>query len=190
MLGLFIFLFIFWQKLKEDYLSTQIFNTSFYVLVAILVAHLVAKNFFQDSWFWLTFSGIGAGLTLGIVRYRLRIFETLEGTTISLLPWFGLIFLSDSIANSSLTSLIGSLVILGVIFLYFFLDKHYKKFSWYKSGRVGFSGLTILGVFFLIRAFVAASLDNMLSFGMGHDSLLSGVVAFTSFIAVFTLARR
>ena len=91
-----------WKKLKEDYISTHIFNTSFYVLVAILIVHLVAKNFFQASWFWLTFSGIGVGLTLGIVRYRLRIFETLEGATISLLPWLGLVFLSDSIVNSSL----------------------------------------------------------------------------------------
>lgn len=190
LLGLFLFLFIFWKKLKEDYLSTQIFNTSFYVLVAILIAHLLSKNFFQDSWFWLTFSGIGAGLTLGIVRYRLRIFETLEGATISFLPWLGLIFLLDSIVNSSLTSLIGSLVILGLIFLYLFLDKHYKEFSWYKSGRVGFSGLTVLGIFFLIRAFVAASFDDVVSLGMGYDALLSGVAAFTSFIAVFNLARR
>lgn len=130
-----------------------------------------------------------AGLTLGILRYHLKVFESLEAAVISLLPWLGLIFLSDSIKASELSSLIGSLVIFSLIILFFLFDKHYKKFSWYKSGRIGFSGLTISGLFFLVRTAVAASFPFVLSFGGMHDVYLSGIVAFASFLAVFNLAE-
>ncbi len=190
LIGLLLFLFIFWKKLKEDYIPIQIFNSASFIVVFLLAATLVSDKFFQASKFWLSFSGIGIGLTIGIARYRLRIFETIEATIIGLFPWLALTFLADAIVNSSTSSLIASGVIVIFIGLYLFLDKHYKRFSWYKSGRVGFAGLTVLGIFFLIRAFVAAVFDNMLSFAMNYEALLSGVAAFVSFLAVFNLARQ
>lgn len=188
-LGIIFFLFLFWKKLKEDYISYQIFNTAFYVIISILLADLLAYKLLPSWWFWIVFIGIIAGLLLGIFRYRLRVFETIEAATISLLPLYGLIFVSDIIKSFNLASLLGVFVILGFIILFFIFDKHYKKFSWYKSGRIGFSGLTILGLFFLIRAIVAASFPFVLSFGGKHDIFLSAIVAFASFLAVFNLAE-
>ncbi len=171
-------------------MANQIFNTAFLILFSIFLTRRIGDRFFPGAWFWLIFSAIVISLTFAILRYRLRIFETIEAAIISLLPWFGLFFLSDSIVYSSLSSLTGSIVILTLVIFYLFLDRQYKRFPWYKSGRVGFSGLTVMGTLFLIRAAVAAALDDVLSLASDYEVLLSGLVAFAAFLAVFNLARR
>lgn len=189
-LGLLLFLFLFWKRLKDDYTSNQIFSTAFVILFALVVTSILAVNFFPSLVFWINAVGVSVGLTIGVLRYKLRVYESVEAVVISLLPWIGLRFLSDSITNSVLPSLIASLVILVLILLFFIFDKHYKRFSWYKSGRVGFAGLTVLGIFFLIRAIVAAAFGDVLSFWSVYDTLLSGVAAFIAFLTVFNLAQK
>ena len=188
-LGILIFLFLFWKRLKEDYISNQVFSTAFSVVLAIILFNILARIFFPAWWFWASFFGISLSLLFGVLRYRLRIFETVEASVISLLPWLGLTFLIDSVSNSNLTSSVGAAAISVLIVAFFLLDKHYKSFSWYKSGRVGFSGLTILGLFFLSRAAIAASITNVLSFSGKYEVFLSAVLAFVSFLLVFNLAR-
>ena len=188
--GILFFLYIFWKKLKEDYLPTQIFNTAFIILLLLLVGNIATKYFFSHAWFWLSICAISIGLTIQISRYKLRVFETIEAAVIAFLPWTGFIFLSDSISNQSVKSFIAAIVVLFLIILYIFLNKYYKGFSWYKSGRVGFSGLTILGILFLIRAFVAGLSIDVLSFSVEKEAILSALVAFVIFLAVFNLARR
>lgn len=187
--GIMIFLFLFWRRLREDYAVNVIFNTAFYMLLGAAAGYLSSWLLFSSWWFWVSFFGISLGLSLGILRYRLRIFETVEASVISLLPWFGFTFLIDLINNKNTTSGLGATVITALIVTFFLLDKHYKSFSWYKSGRVGFSGLTILGLFFLARAAIAASISNVLSFSGKYEVFLSAVLAFVSFLLVFNLAR-
>jgi hypothetical protein len=105
------------------------------------------------------------------------------------LPWLGVIFLSDSIEKSNPASFIGFIVIILLIVLFYFLDAHYKKFTWYKSGRVGFTGLTTLGLLLLLRAAVAPIVPDMLSFSGKYEAIISGILAFVSFLLVFNLAR-
>jgi len=186
----FIFLFILWKKLKEDYLSSQIFNTGIIILFFVALLHYLSSIFIPDFWFWAVIFGALIGLAIGVIRYKYKLFETLEALIIALLPWYGIFFLTDAINNKSLTSLIGSSIIILLIAVYLLLDKHYKKFSWYKSGKVGFSGLSVLGLLFIIRAIVAISFENVLSFAERHDALLSGILAFASFLSVFHLARK
>lgn len=188
--GLSIFLFVFWKKLREDYPPRKIFTASFYILVGIGLASFLSSKFFSTWWFWTDLAGIFLGFTLGILRFKFRFFESLEALIVGILPWLSLVFLADSIVNSSIVSLIGFIVILLVIVLYLFLDVHYKKFTWYKSGKVGFAGLTTLGVLFLIRAGIATSFPFVLSFLGSIDSIVSGMIAFTSFLLIFNLARQ
>lgn len=188
--GILIFLFIFWKKLKEDYTSNQIFSIALIIIISIFLANLTAKYLLSDLWFWLSLVGIAIGLIVGIYRYGLKVYESIDAAVISLLPWFGLYLLADSIKNSNLTSLVGSLIVLGLMLLYFFFEAHYKNFSWYKSGRVGFSGLIVLAIFFLIRATIAARFMTMISFSSEYEAILSGVAAFASLLIVFNLARQ
>ena len=189
-LGLFIFLFVFWRKLKEDYVSEIIFSASVFILLGLLAGFIISLKFFPSFIFWSEFIGILLGLALSVLRLKLRVYETLEAAVISFLPWFGIYFLHDSVDNSSLISFIAFGVVLALILAYYFFDLKYKNFSWYRSGRVGFSGLATLGLFFLVRSAVAIFTDNVLSFGGSMEPFISGAFAFISFVAIFNLGRQ
>ena len=189
-LGVVIFLFIFWNKQREDYPSGEIFSTSFYILLGIGLGYALSREFFASWWFWASLAGLAAGLALGLLKYRFRFFEAFEALVIGIFPWLSLLFLSDSISSSSIFSFAAFVVIVALMALYHFLDRHYKSFSWYRSGRIGFSGLTVAGVFFLIRAAVASFFPFMLSFVVSIEAILSGVAAFALFLLTFNLARQ
>lgn len=190
LLGAFTFLFIFWRRLKEDYVSNMVFTTSIYLVFGAFAGKLISFYFLSDWWFWLSFLGLSIGLAVGILRFKLRAVETVEAAIPGLLLWFSFLFLQDSIESLSAPPFIAFLVVVLLVGLFYLLDKHYKKFAWYKSGRIGFSGLTTLGALFLIRAFVAAFFPDVLSFVGTLDIILSAVIAFIAFLLVFNLARQ
>ncbi|MBU0572297.1 hypothetical protein KKH23_01340 [Patescibacteria group bacterium] len=188
--GVLFFFFIFWKKLKEDYDSESIFTFAVFIVAGIGIFNFVSQRILPQWWFWADCLGVILGFILGRLKFKFRFFESLEATTIGLLPWFSFIFLQDAILSTSLSSLIAFIILLLIMAFYAFLDAHYKKFTWYKSGKVGFSGLTTLGVLFLIRTAVAVGFPSMLSFLGSIDSIISGVIAFTSFLLVFNLSRQ
>lgn len=187
--GIILFLFLFWRRLNEDYPSSQIFTTAFYVLAGILLGYGVSLKVSRESWFWIELVGIILGFGVGILRYKFRFFEVLEALTLGLLPWLGLFFLRDSIDSSSLPSFLSFFAVTCLITLFAFLDSHYKNLSWYRSGRIGFSGLTTLGTLFLLRATFASFFPFVISFVGKYEVVLSGVAAFVFFLATFNLAR-
>ena len=189
-LGIILFLFFFWRRLKEDYPINQIFTTAFYVLVGILAGFLLSKKFFPSAWFWAEFLGVALGFALGVLRYKLRLFESLEALSVSLLIWLGVYFLKDSIVATSLPSFLSFFAVTCLITFYAYLDAHYKLFSWYASGKAGFSGLATLGLFFLVRAGFASFFPFVISFVDKYEAILSGVAAFIFFLATFNLARQ
>lgn len=185
-----VFLFFFWKKLKEDYIPNQIFSTAFSAILGILLANILAFNFFPLWWFWASFIGFWSGLAISIYRFKLRFFEVLDSSVIATLPWLLIIFLIDSVSSSSTPSLIASVFILLLIAIYLFFDAHYRKFTWYKSGRIGFSGLAVAGTFFLGRSLVALAFDNVLSFVGKIDIYISALLAAVSFFAVISLSKK
>jgi hypothetical protein len=189
LLGGLVFLFFFWRRLREDYSGSQIFTTAFYVFVGIILFFLISYKFFPLWWFWLSFAGAILGLVLGIFRYKLRFFEALESALMAFLPWLVLVFLSDSIQKSNPITLIFSILILGLIGVFYYLDDHYKGYVWYRSGRIGFAGLTCAGIFFLIRMAIATFFSFVLSFSGKSDIFLSGICAFILFLLIYHLAR-
>lgn len=189
-LGLLIFLFIFWRRLREDYIGNQIFGTSFIILISLFAARIFAKQIAEDFWFWISTVFVGVGLTIGIARYRLKIFEALEATVFGFLPWISFYFLADAIKATNFFSMIGAIVVALLAVMFIILDKHYKKFTWYKSGRAGFSGLIILGIFFLLRAVVELIYDGVLSFSGNQDIYFSGIAAFCAFLVLYNLAKE
>jgi len=189
-IGIIIFLFLFWKRIKEDYISTQIFTTSFGILLCILIGSIVSHMFAPSWWFWLEFLGVVTGLFLGIFRFRIRFFEVGEALVLSLLPWLSTIFLYDSVKNRNIYSYISFIFIIFMISLFYFLDARYKKFSWYRSGRVGFSGGVVLCVFFLTRMIVALFIPTVLSFQGTYEAYLSGLVAISAGVVVFRLSRK
>jgi len=103
-IGLFVFLFVFWRKLKEDYISSQVFSTSFSIVLGIVLFNILTRIFFPTWWFWASFLGVSIGYAVGRFRFKLRALETLQALIIALLPWLGLNFLANAVSNSNLKS--------------------------------------------------------------------------------------
>ncbi len=189
LIGTATFLFIFWKKLKEDYLPDQIFMIAFYVIVGIVLGYFLSTKVLTSWWFWIEVIFSLLGLTAGLVRYKFRFYESFEAYVVGLLPWFSLVLFADSVLNANLSSFIAFSFIIVLIGLYYFLDTHYKNFSWYASGRVGFAGLVTAGIFFLVRATLALFSIPVLSLAGRLDSIFSGLVGFLMFFLVYNLAR-
>ena len=188
--GAVIFLFIFWKNLREDYTSNQVFSTATLSLLGIGLGYLISYKFFPSWWFWLELVLVSVGFTIAVIRYSLRPFEAIEALVISLAPWLSLIFLSDSVTNINLSSFLAFFSLVCLITLYIFLDSHYKSFSWYASGRIGFSGLATLGIFFFLRASLAYFFPFVISFVGKFEVVVSGIGAFISFLTLYNLSRR
>lgn len=180
-LGLFLFFFLLWKRLKDDYSYEKIFNLAVIILIGLLVSFLFSQKFLTGFWFWIEVVGIVLGFIFGIKSQKIKFIESFEGLVIGLLPWLGFYYLSDAILNYNLISFLYFWLTAISIFLFFFLDSQYKKFTWYKSGRVGFSGILTLAVFFILRA------------GLFYNKIievcLSGTISFALFLLLYNLAK-
>src|SRR3989344_6756046 len=172
-----IFLYIFWKQLREDYISNQIFSTAFYLLIGMSVGALIADNFYAALSFWLIIVGLIIGFWMASVRYRMRFYETTEAAISGLLVILTLYHLYQLIIQRSIYNAVWLGITLVLLMLHSYLRRHYKKFAWYKSGKVGFTGFTVVGLYFLIRALIALFIPHMVSFLSIYDSIISGIIA-------------
>lgn len=201
-IGSIVFLFFLWRRLHEDYQPTKVFLTGFYIIGGILIGfvvsvlfvapHLKRLYFFdpQGLWFWGSLTGVAITLTLSLLHFKMRFFEGLEAASLGLFFWFFILLFSYSLIYKISFVLIFSIIIAALIFLFFYIDKKYKSFSWYKSGKVGFSGLTLLAIFFLVRAAIAILNPSMLSFIGKIDALISAILSFIFFLSVYNLSGK
>jgi hypothetical protein len=189
-IGVFLYLYFFWKRLKDDYIRNQIFTTAFYGLVLLGAGYFTSLYVFGNLRFWLSLTGTTLGFALGIFRYRLKILEVFEAAVLGLLSIFALILVGELIVTHNIIYLFSFIVLLLLIILFHLLDKYYKGFAWYKSGRIGFSGLTVSGVFFLIYTVVAITLSSMISFVGNKDFIISFLLSILSFSVVYKLARQ
>lgn len=188
-LGAMAFLFFFWRRLREDYPTNQIFSTAFFMLSGVLGGWLISREFFPAWFFWAQALGASLGFLVGTFHFKFRLHESLEAAAVSFLPWLAFYFLKDASLSASIVSLGGFLFCLFLLALFYVLDVHYKRFTWYRSGRVGFAGLTVAGLFFLTRAAVAAFYPYVLTFAGRAEAIPSGVVAFIFFLLIYNLSK-
>lgn len=189
LLGVLIFLFIFWKRLKEDYASNIIFQSATFIILGIFVGYFLSSRLFPFWFFWASLFGASIGLTLSLIRFKIKFYESLEAFIIAALPWLSLIFLANSVVTSSFSSFLAFVVILIMVFLSYWLDTHYKSFTWYRSGKIGFAGIATASLVFLIRAVLAIGGVSMLSFVGRFEAIISGVMAFCGFILLYNLGR-
>jgi hypothetical protein len=189
LLGVLICLFIFWKRLKEDYASDIIFQSATFIILGIFVGSFLSSRLFPVWFFWASLIGGSIGLTLAIIRFKIKFYESLETFIIASLPWLSLVFLANSIVTSSLSSFLAFLAILFMVFLSYFLDTHYKSFTWYRSGKIGFAGIATASLIFLIRAVLAIGGVSMLSFVGKSEAIISGVMVFCGFMLLYNLGK-
>jgi len=192
-------LFLFWRSLKEDYLSENIFRSFFWLfgagaLGAIIlgkaaVGFLAPTAVFspEGMWFWGAF--IAGSLSGFFIAKKLKInpFELFEAA----LPGVYLFVAAFSFVvfsrNNIRFALYHGLFVVFLILVKWLLDGHYRRFFWYRSGKVGFSALATSGVYFLTRTvFSWVFPEAALTIGKA-DSVLAGVSAF---LILFVLYNR
>src|SRR3989344_6210473 len=188
--GFFLFLYFFWSRLKEDYLRNQIFTTGLYVLAGIVLGAYFSEYFLKEWSLWLIIIGSLTGSTVGIFRFRLRFFEIIEATVFGGVVLIAAYFSYQLILHREVIYLVLLIIAILLFFCFSLLDKRYKTFSWYRSRRLGFTGLSIAGVFFLLIAFIAASFSGMISFVGKKDIIVSSIFAFICFVALYNLSRK
>lgn len=189
-LGIILFLFIFWKKLREDYSSEIIFQTAMTSLVGLGLGLALSRLILPAWFFWFGFLGAVAGLSLMLARFKLKFFETFEGFILASIPVVTLMFFHDSISHSSLYSFLAFVACLILIFLAYWVDLNYKSFTWYKSGKIGFTGLFIASFFFLTRTVIAIIRLPVVSLVGKLEPVVSGIVALATLGLLIKLGRK
>ena len=187
--GILLFLFIFWKRLKDDYASEVVFKLGFNILIGIGIAVLLSFKFFKIYFFWAALIGGILLLILSLFKIKAKFYEIFEAFIIASLPWFSGIFLLDSVINSSLSSFLGFLFILFIIFISYYIDAHYKNFNWFKSGKIGFTGFATLFIIFLLRFALAIARINVLSFVGRFEAILSGLGMIACYVSLYNLGK-
>jgi hypothetical protein len=189
LLGILIFLFIFWKRLNEDYAGEIIFQSATYILVGLAIGWAASARFFPAWFFWAGIIGGLIGLAFAILRFKVKFYETLEAFLIGSLPWLSFIFLKDSVVKSSLSSFLGFIFILIMVFISYYFDVRYKGYRWYKSGKIGFAGLATATLFFLTRSAIAIVKVPVLSFVGRSEAIVSGAAAIICLLLLYNLGR-
>ncbi len=189
-LGILMFLFVFWKRMREDFSSQIIFQTASAILIGIGLGSLVSSIFIPGWSFWISLVIAVIVMLLMQVKFKLRFYETLEALILASMPWLSLTFLIDSIRVSSMISFLSFIVILVMVFFSYWLDMNYKSFTWYRSGKVGFAGLSIAILFFLTRTVLAVVGITMLSFAGKFEVVFSGIVTLICLILLINLGRN
>lgn len=171
-------------------MRNQIFTTAFYSLALLLCGYLISYYFVKNLIFWLPVLGVSVGLMIGIFKYKLKILEVLEAGVLGLISLSSFVLLAELIVSKDTFYLFGVIVMGLLVLLFFLLDKYYKSFAWYKSGRIGFSGLTVTAIFFMIYSIVAITLSSMISFVESKDALVAIALSLVAFLVVFKLAKQ
>ena len=129
--------FVLWKKMREEYKDDEILRFSIFVLVLGIIGYLLRK-YFEGS-------GIAVFVVLGTYVWCKNnkwefweIFDVL--TPVAVFVWFGITF---------------EFFALGVLFLLVIIKSNYRKFLWYKSGKMGLVGLSGILMYSLYEIGVA-----------------------------------
>lgn len=190
-MSLVLYAFFFWRRLKEDYVSKPVFNAMFLTLIATIVLSQIARlTEQQNMWFWGGYLGFFLSVVFFSRNYKFKIFELYEAAGRSMIFLIIAIGLADYLSHQHAESLAVVAFCTALFGLFIAIDANYRKFTWYRSGRVGVAGLITFGVFFAARAIVAASGFDILSILGRIDFIFSGIVAFMHFFFVYHLSQK
>lgn len=189
----FFSLFFYWKALRDDYVHDKIFISGFTLLGAgilgsyifqLLMIYFPSNSIFNNSglWFWGGILGFTLGFLINQYRFKFRVFEAFEASVVTVLFFFAIV------AQNLVIVVFMALLLI----LYFYLQRNYRKFSWYKSGKLGFSSTVTLGVGFVGRAIVPfiPNSNSFSNYFIGKiDGVFSLAVAVSLFFVVYNLAR-
>lgn len=193
---IFLYLFFYWKRLKEDYTSNIIFSSGFFILFLFAIPLFLVAFFANIAIaFWSAIIGFLIAVLYVRRSYHLRFFELLEASGMGMLIFFFAYCIHAVLGSGNQIAAIMAGLIPVVFLFYFYTNRNYKKFNWYKSGRVGFSGLASLGLYFLLRCVIVVvsppavvSLSTSIVFGK-PDAIISALLSLSLFFCLYQLSR-
>lgn len=189
-LGIFTFFYLIWRNLKEDYHFEKVFNLGFVGLISFFLSNFISRFVEGPFWFWITTLFLLLGFLIVVKRQKMKFFETMEAYFVGFMPWIGLFYLADSINKLRPASFVAFWITFICIFIYFYVKTHYRGFSWYKSGRVGFAGIFTLFLFFLSRTIASLFYNDLVSMSGKFEVYLSGSASLLLLVLMYNLFKE
>jgi hypothetical protein len=188
-LGALLFLYLFWKRLKDDYSSYQIFSAGWCVLIGGAFMYMVSKFFGANYSFVMAETGSFLGVLIGARRFNMSLIESFEGWVIGGLGFLVMFYLMGVLVSFSPVTALNLTVVLMLAWLFFYVNSRYKRYVWYRSGRVGFSGLLVSGFYFTFRSsnlLVSAIIGREFNW----EAIVSVLAAIVSFFALFNFSKK
>lgn len=184
-----ISLFILWRKIREDYLSSQIFGLAFLIYFSVIVYILTRPLYVIKFSEWVVII-VPVIIILVYCRFaRMRLNEVMNalvpGILVSYLNYYVYAVFSG---NTFLILAIIPLILLGFLFAY--LEKNFKKLHWYKSGKVGFSGFVVLTILLAGNSIIAFVAPAMVFFSGKINAVILLLIAGISALGLWLLSRK
>jgi len=189
-LGIVLFLFLYWRRLKDDYVANHIFTSALIIVLSLFFGLFIASFVVPLWWFWIALVSLVCGILVSVKKFRMRVNEVADAVFMAVLPLYMFSFFAYFGSTRDFRGVIGSLCVLFIFIAFFVFDANYKQLSWYKSGKIGFSSLASMGILLFMRALVAFLFGNMVSFVGGYEIYLSGIFSIVSFGTLAYLSRN
>lgn len=190
-IGLVLFSFVVWRKLREDYTDDQIFTLTLSLTVIAGIGNFLLSQYLAQFPFWPQAVFIFLGLFYLIRKMNMKFFEAADAFAPA---WFIFylfflvgVFIEEGLLLNKYSELFAPIV---ALLAYQFFQKNYRRFSWYPSGKVGFAGLAALVIFFAIRAPVAIYSSGMVLLGGIVDGIASLVLTILLLAALYRRSGR
>lgn len=184
-LSFFVFAFVLWRRLEEDYANDKIFLLTLGLMVSMVVGNWIFGRFPLFS-FWASLALVVAIGAYSVKKLDFRLFEVVDAVAPAWF-WFLLLgslagFLSTRTIEALVEPAIAALALLG----FTFFNARYRTFSWYPSGKIGFAGVGSLGLYFLSRSIfgVYIALTSSLSIELVDYNIVifNGIIGLVLFL--------
>lgn len=189
-IGLLVFLFVFWNHLKEDVRSNSIFTAGFMVVIGCTLAIGVGTQLDAKWWFWSAFGGAVVGGLLAFIKEKIRFFEMLDAWVLGLVWMMSEFALVWFFAAPTRDSFLFALLAASAVWAIRFFDRNYKKFTWYRGAKMGFVGLGTITLYFTLRAAVGIPAHDMVFYAGKSDWTISGLTALICLLVLWKRSRR
>lgn len=194
-------LFVYWRRLREDYISKTIFKSGLVVLsftyamsflTLKLSTHLQANKVYDPAgfWFWTALVAYLIGLVYTSKKFRIKLNENFDAFTAGLIVNLLVIYIFQLVINQNFASMAMTLFFLVALILFNFLDTRYHKVGWYKSGKIGFSSLLIFALIFFVRALDSMFVTGIITMSGRVDFVLSLLTSFLGAFSLYNLGEK
>lgn len=184
-MALIVFLYVFWKRLKDDYIANQIFSVAFLSIAGFISAVIYLKLFSFNWSFWGITVGVIFGMLVGVYRFKIKLLDALNSEIVA---WSPLIIGAGVFTGITLAD--NLMIILSLIFGILYLSndlilKLVQDVTKFKYGRSHISGLIVISLYMVLR-FILAIYHNKVLFFLDYDAVISVLVFVISTATVVT----